>query len=1473
MKRLFISLIFIGVSTQTFANLIPDKPRFKYVMAGETGSVGSTLVIHQDKFGFMWFGGKAGLARFDGTNYVYYLHDPENPDSISNEVVWDIEEDERGNLWIATEYGLNFYHRESQTFKKYISTPSDVTSLDNNNVTMLFKDSKGNFWVGTNAGLNLFDEQSGTFTRYPVNAQQSKLAGEYVLDMDEDINGVYYLATGYGLKVWDPETDEISIYQHIPGDPKSLRHSACRSIDVTESGNVWVGTEEGLHRFDTETKSFTSIPTVGVTTGQPIYAPVWDVMEDSRGDVWLSGDGGLSRYNQETTEMFSFFKNPLDPDSVLTNVTRSLFEDINGDLWAGHFPSGVSVLEVYNTTFQNYRNVSSGNTSINANTVRGIVEDKNYDLWFAVDGGGLNFFDVKQQQFKSFIHEPGNSNSPTNNSFQNVVLDNQGRIWFGMWNGGAGFYDPLSNTFENVLADALANNSIPSNHVSTIIAHADKKIYMGSMDGGLTVYDPDSKKLNFFYHNPADESSISHNRIWVLLEHSDGKIWVGTHNGLDLFDPKKESFQHYRHRLNDSDSLVNNWVHSLYLDKRGFLWVGTHGGGVSVLNPKTNKFTHLTEMNGLADNIVNGIIEDDIGNMWITTNNGVTRYTLKSKEIKNFYVEDGLQGNIFNRGAIYKTHDHQIILGGTNGFTKFDPRLIQINEYLPPTVLTKLEVNNELVDAQHSSLSKNLLLEEELVFNHKQNIFTLHYSSLNYRSYENNTYKYLLDGFDERWQKVKHKTSATYTNLSPGSYEFKVIGSNNEGAWGKKMARVKITVLPAPWQTWWAYLLYFIIVGAIVLTYVISQRKIIKYQKTIVDRLKSVDKVKNEFIASTSHELKTPLFGIIGLVENILDRAKNKLDEEEKSNLSLIVSSCHRLTSQVQDVLDYSDFDSESLVLEFEPVCLAELIKVISREMTPIVQKKNIHLVTEIEDVSLLVSADSNRLQQVLYNLVANSYKYTEFGKITITTTKIDDNLVKVCVADTGSGVPEDEKDGVFEAFSKLKDVDQGVQGGTGLGLTLSRNIIKLHGGDIWIDSQEGEGTIVSFTLVVAKGVGRKVVLSPIVEARVKSIVVDDAVLKPEVQSISQGPTDKVYTIMIVDDEAVNRLVLQGYLRTKNYHVVLIENGEQALRYLSENELVDLVLLDIMMPDLSGYEVCKRIRKRYSQSQLPILFITAKSQTEDMEEAYTIGGNDFLPKPIAKQELLNRVSFHLQLYEANIRLEKKVDDRTQQLEEAYEKIDQLSMKDPLTGLYNNYFFKQIIAPLTAECLRHYKDKVNEKNRSEISAHDMTFYFVDVDNLKDVNDRYGHTVGDKLLSVFAERLLTKIRQSDYLVRIGGDEFLLICRNSPRNEAFNMARRLVKTASEQPFNLDEISIPLTVSVGYCCYPLNIDRSSVFSWEQSVDFAQHCSSNVKKSGKNNWLGLVSTILESTTLSEIDKAMSDETIIYRSGNDDKND
>ncbi|MCJ8274729.1 MAG: ATP-binding protein, partial [Psychrosphaera sp.] len=631
----------------------------------------------------------------------------------------------------------------------------------------------------------------------------------------------------------------------------------------------------------------------------------------------------------------------------------------------------------------------------------------------------------------------------------------------------------------------------------------------------------------------------------------------------------------------------------------------------------------------------------------------------------NYDVNDGLQNNEFNLGSAYKSDEGELFFGGINGFNHFFPHNIQDDTTPPAVVLTDFLLANQSVPINRAgssfSLPKAIDALEQLTLTYRQNLITFEFVALHFANPLKNQYAYQLVGQDDDWIYTDAlNRRATYTNLSAGEYVLKVKASNKDGYWNEKGKMLKVTVLPPPWKSWWAYSFYVLCLSGMVVLVVFGniQRKNILVERTIIKQLQQVDKLKDEFLANTSHELRTPLNGIIGLAESLMDGIGGSQSKTSKANLSMIITSGKRLSNLVNDILDFSKLKNRNLTLNRQAVDVYSMTEVVLTLSQPLLGDKKLKLINFVPTDLPPALADEDRLAQILHNLVGNAIKFTETGEVTVCATQVKGTL-NISVNDSGIGIAKEQFEIIFDSFEQLEGHTERAYSGTGLGLAVSKQLVELHGGQIMVESELGKGSPFSFTLPLSED-------KPVQNNQVTHLHLydDDIIQDNPIETLppvnNAGHDGRQFRILLVDDEPINRQVLHNHLSMQNYQLVEASCGEEALKALNENGPFDLVLLDIMMPRMSGYEVCKTLRTTFPVNDLPVIFLTAKNQVADLVQSFAVGANDYLSKPVSKHELLSRVETHLRLLDINRNLEQKVTERTARLQLSNQKIKALN---------------------------------------------------------------------------------------------------------------------------------------------------------------------------------------------------------------------
>ncbi|MCI0698766.1 response regulator [candidate division KSB1 bacterium] len=1248
-KMLLFGLLALATLNPPALLLAQNRPvKFERIQVVQGQRLGEILSLQQDSQGFMWFGTNDGLYKYDGYGLTAYKHDRLDSTSLGNNLVFAIHEDRNGILWIGTAGGgLNRFDREQETFTRFVNNPKNPGSLNANVVSAIYEDRSGTLWAGSWTGLNKLDRNTGQFTRFIHDPNNShSMNPEWIWSIYEDSAGMLWVGTNGGLSRLDRNTEQFTHFVNDPSNPHSLSSNLINSIIEDRSGTLWVGTNGGLNRFDPEHERFTRF----------IYDPknphslssniVLSILEDRTGTLWIGTNGGLNRFDRERKQFTRFVHDPKNPQSLSNNVVREIYEDRSGTLWIGT-GDGVNRLDYGQQQFAHIVHDPENPNSLSHKNVLSIHEDRSGTLWVGT-AGGLNKLDRDTGKFHHFVHDPENPQSLSHNVVRSIHEDRFGKLWVGTVGGGLNRFDPEREQFVRFIHDPKNPHSLSDNNVTSILEDRSGTLWIGT-DLGLNRFDRKQERFTHFFNDSENPHSLSSNSVRSIHTGPSGRLWIATgqrgsdatsFGGINLYDPEREQFIRFVHDPNNPRSLSFDWVGVVFEDRAGTLWATTWYGGLHKLDQVTGLFTIYTEKNGLSSNHIGSIVEDDHGRLWMTALGGLSRFDPRSETFKNFDADDGLQNKGFNWNACVKSRSGELFFGGGNGIDYFHPDSIRDNPHVPPVVITRLARYNSGDAEGKPIIEKGISEKQHLKLSYEDRILTFEFAALNFRNSYKNQYAYWLEGFNEGWIQLGAKHDVTFTDLDPGEYTLRVKGSNNDGVWNEEGASLKITITPPWWKTWWAYTLYGLMFAGAVFGYIHyrtqAQVKELARERKVNERLRQVDKLKDDFLANTSHELRTPLQGIIGLAESSVADTSIKLPERMRLNLGMIIASGKRLASLVNDILDFSKLKTHHLDIQKKPIDIRVLVELVLKFSEPLLVSKSLLLKNEIPPDIPLVEGDENRLQQILHNLVGNAIKFTQSGEVKISAAQ-SNGMVEISVADTGIGISKDKQQDIFKSFEQVDASISREYGGIGLGLAITKSLVELHGGKILVESEVDKGSVFTFSLPISKGkpVKTEQAYIPITGqtidlARVRQV----EGIAAEMQALEQSSPDGAFHILIVDDEPVNQQVLANHLTLGKYRFSQAYNGEEALRVIDKTKF-DLILLDVMMPRMSGYEVCQRLRQKYLPAELPVIMVTAKDQVQDLIEGLSSGANDYLAKPFSKDELLARIKTHLNLLKIN----------------------------------------------------------------------------------------------------------------------------------------------------------------------------------------------------------------------------------------------
>lgn len=928
-KRLFIFYIFIIISSlpvvhfsQSISTGQASGPNLVHILSENGLSQNTVHDILQDSKGFIWFATEDGLNKYDGYNFTVYKNSQEDEYSISDNFIWTIFEDRSGVLWIGTNSGgLCKFDREKERFISYKNNPSDTNSLTLNNVRTICEDREGYIWVGTENGLDRFDREKNIFVHYrhdPKNIYS--LSNNVVLAIFEDSGGDLWIGSDGGLDKVDKKNNKFFNYSFDPNNVNSLSNNVVLSIYQDKQGHIWIGTLKGLTKFDKKFGKFWRYVINDSKTNSINSNRINSVLEDETGILWVGTEDGLFQLNRSTNKFSNIKPSSFPVTSVLNdNDILSLFEDNSGLIWVGTAENGIVKYDKERIKFKHYKHDPFNKNSLSNNTIRSLFQDDEGTLWIGTLGGGLNRYEPRSNKFLHYKNNPHDKYSLSDNTISAIYKDSYGFLWVGTWEGG------LNRTlkphkklvphnlefvhFRNGVSNGARYQRLSSNLIQIVYEDSKKWLWIGT-GAGLDLYDRNKNGFINFTSDPNNPNSLSSNQVQSCIrEDRNGNLWIGTWNGLNKIpastlenvfnDPASVRFERYRFQQGNPNSLSDERVISIYEDKEGNLWFGTYGGGLNMLSAEQQgtgggKFINYTAEDGFPSNIIYRIEADDKGNLWLSTDNGLSMFNPQKKTFRNYDASDGLQGNQFFWGASFKGKNSELYFGGTNGFNVFDPEELKNNDHIPPIVITNFQIFNKPVDIdkEDSPLKRSITSTKEIELSYSQGVFSFEFAALDYTVPGKNRYAYIMEGFDNNWIYSGNRRYVTYTNLDPGKYVFKVKGSNNDGIWNEKGTEITITILPPLWRTWWFISIAVLLIGSIV--------ALIIYFR--VKHLLDIERLRTKLAADLHDNIGSSLTEI-SILSEVISKKINSVDDSIKKSLNIISVNSRNLIDNMSDIV------------------------------------------------------------------------------------------------------------------------------------------------------------------------------------------------------------------------------------------------------------------------------------------------------------------------------------------------------------------------------------------------------------------------------------------------------------------------------------------------------------------------------------------------------------------------------------------
>ena len=1231
-----LSFLILFLSYQTIAQ---TELRYEHYTSSEGLSNNNTTAMEQDRYGILWIGTINGLNSFNGYDFTTYFNDENDPTTLSDNSIKDLFVDKSGTLWIATNKGLNKYLSATNNFQRYFYG-NDKNKTETLLINHISSDQEGNLWLGTEKGIRILDPVNNSVRVPRIEDDSLRLFSEAgISGIHFDQKGLIWLGSSIrgGFRVVDQKTFKpVSLSASFKN--VTLDGYPVREFYEDKKGIIWILSGNGLFSYQRELnllKRFTRQEAPGETI--PYTAK--SIIESSDDELWVSLAPALPLLRQlytsvaivnpnaGTFKIYPYVDN--DERGLVWSWATFIFQDRSGIYWVGT-SRGLDKIDPLCQQFKLYQQFPNLKYSL-FNNIYSISKDADI-LWLGTDGKGLIEFNLSTKSFKQI----------TTDGFDKIrilcslLLLQDGNLLLGTSNG-LFLYNKRNNQNQHILSPPHSKGST-NVQVSCIINGEDDDVWIGWFGAGLMQYNLKTKEQKHYRNRESDNSSLASDQVNVIFRDREGILWIGFSDGvtivgglpgkgLDRFNPENETFTHYSYRENDTTSLSSNNVVCLAEDNNGFLWVGTRNGGLNRFDKVTGKFRRYMKKEGIPSEFITAIQVDNLNKIWFSTGtNGLGYLNQETNEVKVFDVSYGLQNLRFNRQATFKAQDGEMFFGGVSGFNSFYPEKLKFNTTPPVVYITSIKINNTYYTPDTSIYDIR-----EMKLNYQQSDLQFDFAALNYSQTYKNKYAYKLEGYDQEWIFAGTIRFAKYTNLDPGDYVFRVKACNNDGVWNEEGASLKIIILPPWWQTAWAYLVYLLfIAGLIYLVWKAQLRRIkIKQEyemsKFEAQKLHEVDELKSRFFTNISHEFRTPLTLILGPAKQLFEKIK---DEKIKSELSLIHRNARKLLGLVNQLLDISKLESGNMKLQTSPQNIVSLLKALLLSFTSYAERKRITLKFNSVEDEIIVYIDKDKIEKIITNILSNAFKFTADGGRIETYVSRNENFVDISISDTGIGIPKEKISKIFDRFYQVDESHTREREGTGIGLSLTKELVELHKGKIEVESEEGKGTRFTVSIPLGKDHLKSdeiLELEPTYKKeKEKQEYYDETENKSEQKvDIEFLGKEELPLLLIVEDNSDVRSYINDNLNLE-YRVLEAVDGEDGWNKSIE-QIPDLIVSDVMMPKMDGFKLCEKLKTDERTSHIPVILLTAKVAKEDKLTGYETGADEYLMKPFEPDELRVRI--------------------------------------------------------------------------------------------------------------------------------------------------------------------------------------------------------------------------------------------------------
>ncbi len=1275
--REFLTLFCI-VFIINISNSFARDTKFENISIQDGLSHNNVNCIFQDSRGFLWIGTKDGLNRYDGYNIISFYSRQKDSATLSNNFIQAIcEAPDSTGIWVGTRNGLNFYHFGQEKFSRYLMKNDFSNSKKSNgNITSLVSGYKGRIWIGTDYGLKklvLGNSKNRTLISFEdlSKAEFDEIGDKANIPLPMKKITCLFKCKDGGLWVCFASGELFRLKEKQTGMEitpfQDCKKYVIKGIVEDIYGNLWLATNKnGIVKQNKETGQF-------ITIDKEMYSGLESnsynsICKGNSGEIWLAtknyGLAELTYENQSFVEKSdSFIKVtpytdlPGTVNSMSEYTVRCVFMDRTGVLWVGTRGNGIVKITFHPNYFRNYKFLDYPYKRWLLKEINSIVEDRNGNFWIG-SKNGVSSYNRTNNKFSYYRNRKGEINRSTYRDVFSICEDQTGNMWFGTNGGGLDRYNPDKLEFTHLIVE---NCNLNSNYITSIVSLASGDLLIGTVKGRIDLIKRDELKkevpkvIPFPLGLKRKKNSFANSRK-IVYEDGLGEIWVTTSlDGVYRFNPKNKKLVHYNHDQGNLKTLPTDHITAVYEDESGVIWLGSTKGLVR-FNRNSDEFDLYAMKDGFPDHSIIGIIGDNIGNLWVLTRNWISRFNLQTKRVRSFKIQHRVSDELFTHNPLWKTQEGEIFVGTqTEGYFSFFPDSIEDVSFLPQIAITDLKISGESVrineEGELPFIPESINSIDEIEMKYYQNNLSFEFASLSYLLPESQQYACILEGAQAEWQYMDgNRRLVNFFNLAPGEYIFRVKASNCDGLWNSQGKSITINVLPPWWKTWWAYSLYIIVITCLFIalyryTYEwIALKNRLVFEQMEKKKMRELNQVKLRFFTNISHEFRTPLTLILGPLERLL--ASGGSNSSIEKHYVLMHKNASRLLRLINQLMDFRKTENKQMKLHARKSNISSFISEVMQSFEDLAQEKQISFEMKSDSNSILLWFDRDKMDKIMFNLLSNAFKFTpKGGNISIDirssessgTDAYANGRLEIKLTDSGRGMTTEQVEKIFDRFYQ----GEHDQTGTGIGLSLTRSLVELHRGEIYVSSEKGKGSCFRIALPLGKEHLKDEEISleqsdfperqeEFTVKRILDLNADE--MRSTADQLDEQKkivSNEAPLILIVEDNDSLRTFIRENLE-QEYRIMEAENGKEAYAKVMETE-PDLIISDVMMPEMNGLELCRAIKTDSRISHVPIILLTALDTVKDQLTGYKMGADDYISKPFNPSLLDVRVKNLIQI--------------------------------------------------------------------------------------------------------------------------------------------------------------------------------------------------------------------------------------------------